>query len=317
MIDNPIGQYAYKLEGLDNVWIHTVTKRYAAYSSLKVGQYVLRIMAANRNGIWNENAFRLTIMVHPPFWETWWFRTLVVLLLFTVIYICVRNRIARIRKESMLKQLKAEAEMKALRAQMNPHFIFNCMNTIDAYIHQNDVAKASGFLNKFSQLIRATLENSQYPFITLQKDITALQLYIALEQQRHNNNFTCRLQIPDSILNKGYKIPPLLIQPYGENAILHGLRHKAGDGLLKITFSEKDDYLCCTIEDNGVGRKAAAAISAEKKLHSHQSLGTQISSNRLETINYLHQVSSSVEITDKNNNGETGVIVNLFLPKIT
>ena len=315
--DNPFIQYAYKLEGLDNDWIYTGTKRYAAYSALKGGQYVLRIKAANRNGTWNENAFRLTIIVHPPFWETWWFTTLAVLVLVTVIFVFVRKRIARIRKEAMLKQLKAEAEMKALRAQMNPHFIFNCMNTIDAYIHQNNTAKASGFLNKFSQLIRATLENSQYPFISLRKEMEALQLYITLEEQRHNNNFTYRLEIPDSILSKGYKIPPLLIQPYVENAILHGLRHKAGDGLLKITFSEKENYLCCTIEDNGIGRKAAAAISAEKKLHSHQSLGTKISSNRLEAINYLHQVSSSVEITDKNNNGETGVIVNLFLPKIT
>ena len=315
--DNPFIQYAYKLEGLDNDWIYTGTKRYAAYSALKGGQYVLRIKAANRNGTWNENAFRLTIIVHPPFWETWWFTTLAVLLLVIVIFVFVRKRIARIRKEAMLKQLKAEAEMKALRAQMNPHFIFNCMNTIDAYIHQNNTTKASGFLNKFSQLIRATLENSQYPFISLQKEIQALQLYITLEEQRHNNNFTYRLQIPDSILSKGYKIPPLLIQPYVENAILHGLRHKAGDGLLKITFSEKENYLCCTIEDNGIGRKAAAAISAEKKLHSHQSLGTKISSNRLEAINYLHQVSSSVEITDKNSNGESGVIVNLFLPKIT
>jgi len=315
--DNPFIQYAYKLEGLDNDWIYTGTRRYASYSSLKGGNYVLRIKVANRNGSWNENAFRLAMIIHPPLWETWWFRILVIFMLASAAYLWIRKRIQRIRKESLLKQLRAEAEMKALRAQMNPHFIFNCLNTIDAYIHQNNTEEASGFLYKFSQLIRAILDNSQYPFISLQKDMAALQLYIVLEEQRHNHKFTHHLEIPETILRKGYKIPPLIVQPYVENAILHGLRTKEGPGILKVSFSEREECLCCTIEDNGIGRKAAAAMHAEKRIHRHQSMGLKVSSERLAAMNYLHQVSSSIEIVDKNSNGETGVIVHLFLPKIS
>ena len=133
-------------------------------------------------------------------------------------------------RKTQINKIKAEAEMKALRAQMNPHFIFNCMNTIDAHIHKNNTEAASDFLHKFSQLIRQVLENSQYQSISISKDMEALQLYIELEEQRNDFRFTHTIILPDQLVQNGYKLPPLLVQPYVENEIVHALRYKEAGG---------------------------------------------------------------------------------------
>ncbi len=204
--------------------------------------------------------------------------------------------------------------MKALRAQMNPHFIFNCMNTIDAYIHKNNTDEASGFLHKFSSLIRLVLENSQYAFIPIQKDMDALKLYIELEQQRHDHSFTYQIDLPQRMIEKNYKIPPLLIQPYAENAILHGLRHKTnGPGELKITFVEEKSQVVCLVEDNGIGRTAAAALYSERTRH-HQSLGLKVSEERIEALGTAANDIPVITITDKT--GNSGTIVKLILPGV-
>ena len=320
-------KYAYRLKGLEKEWRYADKQRIAAYSVAHGGIYTLQIKASNAQGQWNEKPYELIIKVKPPFWETAWFIILSILVVGLLIFWITRQRIKSIRaseeRKTHINKIKAEAEMKALRAQMNPHFIFNCMNTIDAYIHKNNTEAASDFLNKFSKLIRQVLENSQYPVISIKKDMDALQLYIELEAQRHNFNFTHQLMIPAHATEKGYKIPPLLIQPYVENAILHGLRHKKnGNGLLTISFEEKDNQRICTIEDNGIGRTASATLYKERKQR-HQSLGLKVSKERIESLDDIYNTKSSVEIIDKADvDGEEtvydgkGTIVKLFLPII-
>ncbi len=214
---------------------------------------------------------------------------------------------------------KAEAEMKALRAQMNPHFIFNCMHTIDAYIFKEQPEKASAFLNKFSKLIRQTLENSQYPLISLDKEMESLQLYITLEEERFENTFTTRFDIPKQLLDQHFKIPPLLLQPYAENAIQHGLRHlpvtKTGtikeQGRLTVQLSEEADKIVITIADNGIGRTASQQLKATNG-RTHESLALTLTKQRLETL----PGNGTVEIRDTKNGDEMGTQVIIHLPKI-
>jgi LytS/YehU family sensor histidine kinase len=160
------------------------------------------------------------------------------------------------RQEAFLRQQRAEAENKALRAQMNPHFVFNCMNTIEYYILSNQSDKASGFLQNFSLLVRNVLENSQNDLIPLQQELDTLRLYIDLEKERVEDKFQYQITVDAAILET-CQIPPLLLQPFVENAILHGLRHKT-DGIefLDIQLRSANNRLWVTIEDNGVGRKA-------------------------------------------------------------
>ena len=311
-------KYAYRLKGLDKDWRFADKQRIAAYSIAHGGIYTLQVKATNEQGNWNEDPYELIINVSPPFWETWWFIILCVLSAGLLVYWFMLRRIKMIRaaeeRKTYINKIKAEAEMKALRAQMNPHFIFNCMNTIDAYIHKNNTEAASGFLHKFSTLIRMVLENSRYAFISVEKDMKALQLYIELEEQRHDFRFTHELNLPQSFIQKKYKIPPLLVQPYVENAILHGLRHKEnGGGLLKISFTEQQGQVICLVEDNGIGRAASTAIYSLRQPHS-QSLGLKVSEERVESLNGVGRSVSGVSITDRPGNG--GTIVKLILPKI-
>src|SRR6185436_14396597 len=153
----------------------------------------------------------------------------------------VRRRIAAIRNEADLKHRIAETEMMALRAQMNPHFIFNCINSIDALIQSNDKYHATVYLNKFAKLIRNILDSSKQNTIPLAKDIETLRLYIDLEQFRNENKFTADIEIDDWLLQDDYKVPPLIIQPYVENAILHGLRNRVDDkGKLFISIERQN-----------------------------------------------------------------------------
>lgn len=233
-------------------------------------------------------------------------------MLFFTIGLAYRNKLETEQMAGITVQ-KAEAEMKALRAQMNPHFIFNCMHTIDAYIFKEQPEKASAFLNKFSRLIRQILENSQHQLISLDKELESLDLYIKLEQERFDQSFSFRADVPKELLNGHYKIPPLLLQPYAENAILHGLRFLPADGPAKgelyIQLKDEGENICILITDNGIGRAASQKIK-EQNGQQHTGLAQELTRQRLERLNG----SSIVSITD--NTGGTGTMVKIYLPKI-
>ena len=172
--------------------------------------------------------------------------------------------------------------MQALRSQMNPHFLFNCLNSIKSYITQNDKNKALNYLNKFAQLIRLILENSKSHSIRLQQELKALQLYIQLERTRFSNTFDYEIQVGEDVNPDFVEIPPLILQPYVENAIWHGLMHKQnGPGFLKIAIDRHGDLLHFVIEDNGIGRQAAQRIKS-RDTSKHRSLGMEITSDRLQ-----------------------------------
>jgi ligand-binding sensor domain-containing protein len=306
-------QFAYRLEGFSRDWIYT-DHAFAVYNNLKGGKYTFHVRASNGDGVWNNEGISVQLTVIPPFWTRSWF----IFLLFTAgaltLFLFVRRHIRNIRKEARLKQMRAEAEMTALRAQMNPHFIFNCMNTIDAYILKNNQEEASDILQKFSRLIRQVLENSGNDTIFIFDEIETLRLYIELEECILENRFTHSLRIDPAISDKPYRIPAMIIQPFVENAILHGLRHKSGkDGHLQLQLRLEGSRVICEVVDNGIGRKAAALINSQRT-KPRQSLGMEMTQKRISTFNTLHHEKIEVKITDIDSGSETGTRVLINFP---
>jgi len=210
-----------------------------------------------------------------------------------------------IREEQTLKQVQtdfdqriAAMEMTALRAQMNPHFIFNCLNSIKLYTLENDAETAAGYLTIFSQLIRLVLENSRSEKVTLHNELETLRLYIELEAMRFKNKVRYEFDVEASIDQQYIEIPPLLIQPYVENAIWHGLMHKKEGGTIRIAVTQPSGHLLqLEITDDGVGREMAAAYKS-KSATRQKSFGLKMTEDRLQVIHQLYSAAADVEITD-------------------
>lgn len=214
-----------------------------------------------------------------------------------------------------LEKKNLETEQRMLRSQMNPHFIFNSMNSIQSYISGNDNFTAMTYLSKFAQLMRGILENSRLVLITLQDEINTLNLYVELEQLRFKNKFDFKLDVDPSLYPETTYIPPMLVQPFAENAIKHGLKNIDGNGLLTIGFSKKDGLIECVIEDNGIGRVKANALN-EHNNNDYKSLGMQVTRERLEVFKKDKKTNSKLEIFDlKDDMGNaSGTKVHVLFP---
>jgi LytS/YehU family sensor histidine kinase len=191
----------------------------------------------------------------------------------------------------------SEITQKNLRQQMNPHFIFNTLNSIQYYMYQHDKIATNNYLTKFSLLMRKTLENSQHTSIPIKDELDALNLYLELESLRFKEKFEYSIEVDNEIDTVIMKIPTMLIQPYVENSISHGLVNKEGKGFVDIRLELADDNLVCVIEDNGIGRKAAMEIKNQKN-GNHNSLGTKITESRLSLVNSLYGKNMKVDYTD-------------------
>ncbi len=302
-------QFAYRLKGLNDNWTYCGNGNFASYTSLPPGEYIFQLRSANSDGKWCAGITTLDITIHPPWWQTWWFRIGALIAIAAIITYAVRRRIVNIKHEADLKHKIAETEMMALRAQMNPHFIFNCINSIDALIQSNDKYHATMYLNKFAKLIRNILDSSKQNAIPLSKDVDTLRLYIELEQLRNENKFIAEIKADEHLLQNDYRVPPLIIQPYVENAILHGLRNRPDNaGKLTISISRQNGHLEYIIEDNGVGRSVQSNSFKKEK----QSYGLQITNDRVKLFN--KEDNASVEITDLSSNGmPAGTRVRVFI----
>jgi len=286
--------YLYRLDGINKDWIRTTSHQVAEYTDLKPGQYVFEIKAEQGNGYSKVTSF--PIIINPPWWGTFWFRISLLLALGIAGYWIFKKRIQQVRQQSELRHRVAEMEMKALRAQMNPHFIFNCLSSIDNLIQTDQKLKATDYLAKFALLIRAILENSKANSIPCWKDLEALQLYLELESLRWENQIIFQMDVEPQIHEGDYKVPPLVIQPFVENAIHHGLLNKLdGAKKLDIDVRMQGQRIKYTITDNGVGRLQAAEY---KKLNkwSQASYGVQMTNERIGLFN--QHANGSIIITD-------------------
>jgi ligand-binding sensor domain-containing protein len=302
--------YAYQLEGVDKDWIFSKTNRLASYTNLSSGDYVFKARAANNDGVWSDKELRLHIKIEPPFWATWWFRCLVAASLFGLLRWAYLYRIYQVKlqanlkeqaallkqKEAQFSQKIAEMEMSALRSQMNPHFIFNVLNSINNFMLDNDTEEASLYLTKFARLIRLILENSKNEKVPLSNEINALDIYIQLEALRFKEKIRYDIFVDPDIDQRFVKIPPMLIQPYVENAIWHGLMHRLEGGNIWIRIlQENERSLIVEVEDDGIGRVAAAAIKSKSAIQK-KSFGMEITSKRLMVINEMFKTETKISV---------------------
>lgn len=202
------------------------------------------------------------------------------------------------QKRLALEKQYRNSELKALKAQMNPHFIFNALNSIQEYIILNEKNLASDYLGKFADLMRNYLHQSDAGTITLQEEVESLEMYLELEALRFGEDLNYTIEVAKNIATESVQIPTMLVQPYAENALKHGLLHKKGERNLKVTFSQPNEKtLRCTVIDNGIGRKAAATLK-NRRGDTHKSFATQANENRLDLLNYKKNKQIGVHITD-------------------
>ncbi len=240
-----------------------------------------------------------------------WFTILAVLLLIGLVFV-IFNR-SQVKRRLILQKEVAEYEQKALHLQMNPHFVFNCLGSISSFIVQNGTDSALKYLSKFSKLMRLTLEYSKGALIPIDKEVESLQNYLELEQLRFHNKFEFSLtSSPNVEFNMG--LPPLLIQPFVENAILHGMVPKEGSGKIEVHFDVQNNQLICTISDNGIGLTKSKEMK-EKSVSAHQSMALEITKKRLEIMEATISKSAQIDIQEIEDKGEiTGTRVTLRLP---
>ena len=287
--------FFYKLSGVDKDWVKTDGQGKAVYTNLAAGNYVFTVKANADDSAANITA--LAIIISPPFYLTWWFKALVVLLLALSVYFFMWWRIRAIRTKTSLLQKVAETEMMALRSQMNPHFIFNCLGAIDNLIQTAQTDKATTYLARFAKLIRAVLESSKNNVVQFYKDFETLKLYLNLEQFRSGDKFTYRLLADEELLNGDYKVPPLIVQPFVENAIHHGLMNKLdGERTLLVEATLQTDFIQYRISDNGVGREKAQELKFRNKPE-RSSYGIGITAERI-ALHNGEQKNANLRIDD-------------------
>jgi ligand-binding sensor domain-containing protein len=313
-------RYRYQLEGFDKTWSPASPENTATYANLPPGKYKFKVISSNNEGLWSPQPAEFTFVIQTPIWQRTWFQLLVVaaalLLIFTMVLLRIRQIKRRERLEAETHVAMSRNELKALRAQMNPHFVFNSLNSIQHFILNNKSADAGKYLNKFARLIRIILYNSEKTALTVREELEYLQLYLDLEALRFENRFTWEVDITDDIDIDYIEIPPMLLQPYIENAILHGLMPRGDNGKLLISFRLQENTMVCSIVDNGIGRERSRSIRQLSKQKDHKSLGMKITNDRLELINRLNGSNLSMSITDLyNETGDPdGTRVDIFIP---
>lgn len=238
----------------------------------------------------------------------------------TIAILLVRHiRLSSKQRMETMNHTISEITQRNLRQQMNPHFIFNTLNSIQYYVFQNDKMASNNYLSKFSLLMRKTLDNSQHTSIPIKEELEALELYLELESLRFKGKFDWKITIDEEIDTLLYKIPTMLIQPYVENSIVHGLMYKEnGKGSIRVDLVLENEYIRCTIDDNGIGREKAMEMK-QRKNKDHQSLGTSITETRLKLISSIYGKRMNIQYSDKKDEDgrSTGTRVEIHIPIIT
>jgi len=306
-------QYRYRLEGFDNDWVYSGNENIATYTKIPPGHYTLKVNATNTAGKWSDNIKAVAITIKPPFWQTWWFVSICILLAGAVIYFLIKNQIEGVRKEEQQKagfeREASELKAQALRAQMNPHFIFNCLNSIKALIQEDNKVHAVIYLTTFSKLIRSQLNNAQRE-VSLYEELQTCRLYAQLESLRFGDKIVCGFEIDEDCDIHSLQVPPLIIQPFIENAIWHGILPKEGGKVTVSVVGDNSGVIKCRIDDNGIGREKSI-LNKSLTSSTYKSKGMKLVQNRLDLYNIIHNHGGSIEIIDKKdkNNNATGTLV--------
>ncbi|MCB0697898.1 MAG: histidine kinase, partial [Chitinophagaceae bacterium] len=313
----------YKIN--DGKWTHNSKASGALkLASLSPGNYKIAFYIGELSG---ETSIiptdTITLNIQPPFWNTAWFLTMVVFLVVSLAYTYYRWQTGLLKKQNQLLTDKVELErnlhksvLTSIRSQMNPHFFYNALNTIQAFIIADDKRNASTYLSKFSKLTRTILEMTEKETITLAEEINALRLYLDLEKVRFNNEFQYSINTEQGIDPEITRIPSMIVQPYIENSIKHGLLHKNGEKTLQVYFCKNKGNLSIIIDDNGIGRKKSMELN-KIRTDKHKSFATKATMKRIEILNKENK-NIGVVYTDKSDEFDrpAGTTVSITIPLI-
>lgn len=297
LINPKANHYQYMLEGVDEQWRETDGRLPSAtYSSVAPGTYTFLLRGANSDGIWNNDTTRLTIVITPAWWQTLVFRLFIVLGIIASIVAVILWRVRERHRRMKAEKHIAEFRLQAIRARMNPHFIFNALNSILGFILASNTQKAHHYLSKFSRLVRAILEHSGVEYVSLKEELQILNWYLELESIRFGDKLSYQIEVASEV-DTDTNVPSMLLQPLVENSIKHGLVHTIPNGNITIGFYRDGQSIVCTITDNGVGRAVSHTLQQAGGL-SHTSRGLSLVRERMEMLQTLHGEDYSVSIRD-------------------
>lgn len=301
-------KYSYKLEGVDEKWVELQENPKVSYTNIEAGKYTFKIRAVEQNSQWNDTFTTISVIIKPPFWQSWWFYLITFLLISSTIYYFYKKRIEDLQEKARVNEQITLLKMNVLRNQMNPHLIFNSLNSVRYFVLSDQKEKAKDYLSKFAKLLRTILNYSRENVVSLSNEIDAIKLYIDVELGRFESNFKYIIEINEAVEIDYISIPPLLLQPYIENAILHGLLNSERiDKMLRVSVNQKnEDLVEILIEDNGIGRRKSKEINLKNE---NKSLGTDITNQRIEFFNQNFKSKISVETIDLPNDTGTNVCI--------
>lgn len=305
-------RYRYRLSGEDGFTESNFRNRFVSYANLAPGSYLFELEATNSSGEWVSG--RSVVIVIPPYYyQTWWFRMLMILLGLLLVSFLVYLYIRQLTLQ--FRQKQGQLRLESLRGQMNPHFIFNTLNSINYFISQNDRLSANRYIADFSRLMRTILGNMSADYIPFAKECESLHDYLQLEHLRFADKFDYSIEMEEGLAEEGLQVFPGLVQPFVENAIWHGVLGLEGrKGQVRVVFfKEGSKMLRCRIEDDGIGRR----LSNDRKnsLHVHQSRGIKIVQERLDIINTLRPSGYKITVEDLwPDREESGTAVTIDIP---
>ncbi|RXK58715.1 hypothetical protein ESA94_15100 [Lacibacter luteus] len=307
-------RFAYRLLGEKNeTWYELNTKNVVVLSKLPPGTHRIEMKMYSVNNRWPAQTQTIQLQIKPPFWRSLYFLLPAFAAVILLIVMMYRRRVNQINRQANIDKQLTQTEMKALHAQMNPHFIFNCLNSIREMILNNENEQASLYLSKFARLIRITLNHSSKQFVSLADTVDYLERYIEMESIR-NNQFTYKIDVAKDLNTNDIMVPPMLIQPFIENAIWHGSAQK-GDMNIHISFKQEGNQLICIVEDDGIGIEES--LKRKKDIAHEPSVGIDNIKQRIALLNEKYNLHSAIQIQDKltlSQANETGTIVTLRLP---
>lgn len=303
--DESHSSFYYKLEGIDPNWVKT-DQNYAAYTNIKFGNYTL-LLHTEENYLAQLEPSSINVTITPPYWRKLWFVLLEVIVGLGLSYLFYLQRIKGFR----IREKQLQTEQKLLRSQMNPHFVFNALIAIQSFIFKNEPKEAGRYLSKFAKLMRQFLQNTRQDYILLSQELETLEHYMELQRLRFDDAFDFSISCDESFDSEEIKLPPMMAQPFIENAIEHGFKGISYKGKIKVNYILKDEALEISIRDNGVG------INKSSNNLKHKSLATVITRERLKSLSKRgHSYKLSIhDISDMTKN-KTGTLVSLSVPYI-
>ncbi|MCI5083685.1 MAG: histidine kinase, partial [Saprospiraceae bacterium] len=313
--------YQWQLVGLESDWSPRTQRTTATYPDLSPGRYQFRVRAFNEDGVPSYPIQRFNFVIEPPYWDTLWFKSLLIGLGILVVGVIFWSIIGSIRRKARQREEKLqleknalELEQRALQLQMNPHFIFHTLNSIQRLIASQEPQTARYYLSKFARLMRTMLEHSRENWISMESELDLMRNYLLLEQFSQSNGFDFEIQLADDLDPEELRIPPMMMQPFLENAIIHGITPLKTKGRIEVRFALQNQHLECIIKDNGVGRAFAKNRRAQLA-QNHKSTALQVTQERLDILQPAQQLKS-LEILDlKDEKGHPkGTEVHLRLP---